>query len=418
MDNDFQKLFPYFEQNKKFTYLDSANTSQILGSCLSSMIKVYSNYNYNIGRASYSGARWTQQLKDWSLKVYADFIGTKPDNIILTTGATEGLNLIAYSYCSMLHKIKKKAVLLTTKLEHASAIMPWMVFGKNIVDIKYIDLKEDYTLSIENFNKAVEEYNPDIVLLSSMTNTTGEIRPIKEIGAITKEKHITFIVDHAQGAAHVPINVTECNIDFLVFSLHKMYGPKGIGVLYAKIPNFIRPMKVGGGMNKYFIPEGEFEFLDSNDKMYAGTENVPSAFAGTDAALTLSQSWDIIQMQDLYLGLFAHRLLSKLPKIKIYSNPQSPILLFNIDGFEALDVMNYLDKKNIFIRAGNHCSKLTKDLFGLSTCRVSLGIYNSEEDLMKLYKALKEMESEVLCLENVQDQKTVESENVEQISVR
>ena len=197
-----------------------------------------------------------------------------------------------------------------------------------------------------------------------------------------------------------------------------MYGPKGIGILYAKIPNFIRPMKVGGGMNKYFTPEGEFEFLDSNDKMYAGTENVPGAFAGTDAALTLGQSWDIIQMQDLYLGLFAHRLLSKLPKIKIYSNPQSPILLFNIDGFEALDVMDYLDKKNIFIRAGNHCSKLTKDLFGLSTCRVSLGIYNSEEDLMKLYKALKEMESEVLCLENVQDQKTVKSENVEQISVR
>ena len=171
-------------------------------------------------------------------------------------------------------------------------------------------------------------------------------------------------------------------------------------------------------MNKYFLPEGEYEFLDNNDKMYAGTENVPGAFAGTDAALTLSQSWDIIQMQDLYLGLFAHRLLSKLPKIKIYSNPQSPILLFNIDGFEALDVMNYLDKKNIFIRAGNHCSKLTKDLFGLSTCRVSLGIYNSEEDLMKLYKALKEMESEVLCLENVQGQKTVKSENVEQISVR
>lgn len=108
MDNDFQKLFPYFEQNTKFTYLDSANTSQILGSCLSSMIKVYSNYNYNIGRASYSGAHWTQQLKDWSLQVYADFIGAKSDNIILTTGATEGLNLIAYSYCNMLHKIKKK----------------------------------------------------------------------------------------------------------------------------------------------------------------------------------------------------------------------------------------------------------------------------------------------------------------------
>lgn len=391
MNNDFQKLFPFFENNKGVVYLDNANTSQILGACLTSLIDTYQYANYNIGRSSYKGARIATALKREATKIYADFIGTKPENIIFTTGATEGLNLVAYSYCNMLRKTKKKAVLLTTKLEHASALMPWMAFGKNIIDIHFINLTEEYELTLENIKKATFECQPDILLLSSMTNTTGEIRPLEEIGQFAKENGITFVVDHAQGAAHFPVDVEKCNIDFMSFSLHKMYGPKGVGVLYARMPNFIRPMKVGGGMNKYFTPEGEYELLDNNEKMYAGTENVPSIFAGTESALFLKENWDKMMKQDLYLGLFAHRLLSKLPKIKIYSNPQSPILLFNIDGFEASDVMEYLDKKNIYIRAGNHCVKLTQDLFGLATCRVSLGIYNTEEDLVKLYEALKEI---------------------------
>ena len=388
---DFRGMFPFFEKTEDITYLDNANTSQILGSSLSCLIKTYWHANYNIGRGSYKGTRIATALKKTASEVYADFIGTKPENIIYTTGATEGLNIIAYSYCAWLRRCKKRAVLLTTKLEHASAIMPWMAFGKNIIDIKYIKLTENYELTLENLKKAIDEYNPSILLLASMTNTTGEKRPLKEIGQIAKKEGIAFVVDHAQGAAHFPINVEECNIDFMAFSLHKMYGPKGVGVLYAHKTAFLKPMKLGGGMNKYFLPNGEFEIMEGNEKFYAGTENIPSVFAGTESAIFLQENWKNIKKQDLYLGLFAHKLLSKLPKIKIYSNPQSPILLFNMDGFEALDVMEFLDKKNIYIRSGNHCAKLTGDLFGLSTCRVSLGIYNTEEDIIKLYNALKEM---------------------------
>lgn len=415
--NDMRDYFPFFEYNKDITYLDSANTSQILGACLSSYIKYHYYSNYNIGRASYTGARHSQQLKDWALQSAADFFGTKKDNIIFTSGATEGLNIIAKSFVSMFKKMKLKPAILTTELEHASAILPWMALFKDI-DIKYIKLTEDYRLTVDNLKAAIDEYNPDILILSSMTNTTGEIRPLKEIGEITKEHKITFIVDHAQGATHVPVDVQECNIDFLTCSMHKMYGPKGVGILYAKRPEFLRPIKFGGGMNKWFNKNNEFELLDNNDRFYAGTENAPSEFCAMEAIAFVKNNWEQIRVHDIYLGTYLYKLLLRLPKIKIYSVPNSSICLFNIDGFEALDVMNYLDKKNIYIRAGNHCSKLTGDLFGLATCRVSLGIYNTEEDLIRLYKALKEMIGDELCLENVQDQNPVKLENVEQTNVR
>lgn len=415
--NDMRDYFPFFEYNKDITYLDSANTSQILGACLSSYIKYHYYSNYNIGRASYTGARHSQQLKDWALQSAADFFGTKKDNIIFTSGATEGLNIIAKSFVSMFKKMKLKPVILTTELEHASAILPWMALFKDI-DIKYIKLTEDYRLTVDNLKAAIDEYNPDILILASMTNTTGEIRPLKKIGEITKEHKITFIVDHAQGAAHVPVDVQECNIDFLTCSMHKMYGPKGVGILYARRPEFLRPIKFGGGMNKWFNKNNEFELLDNNDRFYAGTENVPSEFCAMEAIAFVKNNWEQIRVHDIYLGTYLYKLLSRIPQIKIYSVPNSSIILFNIDGFEPLDVMNYLDKKNIYIRAGNHCSKLTGDLFGLATCRVSLGIYNTEEDLIKLYKALREMMGDELCLNNVQDQNLAKLENVEQTSVR
>lgn len=415
--NDMREFFPYFKYNDNITYLDSANTSQILGTCLSAYVKYHYRYNYNIGRASYSGARYAQQLKDWALEAAGVFLGTTKEHIIYTTGATEGLNIIAKSFCNMFKKTKQKCVLLTTELEHASAVLPWMAFGKDNIDIKYIKLNDDYSFSLENLEQAIKQYSPDVLLLSSMTNTTGEIRPLKEIGLVAKKYCIPFIVDHAQGAAHVPVNVEECNIDFLSLSLHKMYGPKGVGILYARRPKFLQPIRLGGGMNKWFNTKGEFEIQTNNEKFAAGTENVPADFCAIEALEFVMKNWEQIKVHDMYLGTYLYKLLSRLPKIKIYSIPNSSIILFNIDGFEPLDVMNYLDKKNIYIRAGNHCSKLTSELFGLSTCRISLGVYNTEEDLIKVYKALKEMIGDELCLNNVQDQKNVKSEDVELMNV-
>lgn len=405
--NDFKKLFPFFLRHEDIAYLDSANTSQILSKSLASINAFYKDYNFNIGRGSYSGSRYTEQLKEWAEIKAANFIEAEPYQIIFTTGATEGLNMIARSFRYFCKKSNKKIKLLTTKLEHASCIMPWIAFPKDLIEINYLKLNDDYTFNIEAFEKEMENNTPDIVLLSSMTNTTGEKRPLKEIGLLCEKYNTAFIVDHAQGAAHYQINVKECRIDFLCFSLHKMYGPKGLGVLYAKNPMFIKPYKLGGGMNKTF-DENSFSLQDNNTRFYAGTENLEAIVGAIPVFDFFEENWDNIELLEQYYGTFLYKLLSKIPGIAIYSVPNSTILLFNMKNFEALDVMSYLDKKDIYIRAGNHCSKLTKDLFGLSTCRISLGIYNDTEDISAAYRVLNDMVRENLektVQENVNNKK-------------
>lgn len=392
MTNDIKDNFAFFYNHKDITYLDNANTTQIYNPCITSLVDVYYNHNFNIGRGIYSGARETQELIERSYDTGAKFLNTSPDNIIFTSGATEGLNMIVYSLCCMFDEIKMpyKPVILTTELEHASCVMPWMAFGQNLVDIKYIKLNEQYSFSIEDLKAAIEQYHPAVLMLASMTNTTGEKRKLKEIGAICKAFDIIFVVDHAQGAAHFPIDVNECNIDFLALSLHKMYGPTGVGLLYAKHLDFLSPMKYGGGMNKYFNLDGTFSLIEGRNRFVAGTPNIADIIGSTAAFELLMENWDEIQIHELELGLYAHKLLNKIPNIEIYSSPLGPIILFNIKGNEALDIANLLDKNNIYIRAGNHCSKLTGPLFGLSTCRISLGIYNTEEDINRIYYKLKE----------------------------
>lgn len=385
--NEYRALFPYFVNGsgKDFvTYLDSANTSQILKTSLDALTAFYAFHNYNTGRAGYAGGRFVDELKSAATKKAAEFIGAESKQVVFTSGATESLNMIVQSLLSWLEMYNLHYTVITSELEHASTTLPWLEHSQ--VDVEYVKLKEDYTLDLEALEKQIKNSaNPCIVHLASMTNTTGEIRPLREIGQICAETGSIFIVDHAQGAAHVPINVKECNIDFLGFSLHKMYGPKGVGVLYAKHMSMIVPSKLGGGMNETYDRTGNIVF--SEDKLYAGTINMPGIYASIHAFDFLMENWENIQKIEKYLAIYAFKLLSKIKGINILSKPESPILLFKIDDIEALDIMYGLSDYDIYIRAGNHCSKLTP--FGLSTCRVSLGIYNTLEDIEDLYGGLK-----------------------------
>lgn len=398
MNNDlsnFRKDFPFFLKNEDITYLDSANTSQIHKNSLLAINNYYQNYNYNISRGGYTGAQIIQKVKEQCQNEVGLFLNAKPEQIIFTSGATEGLNLIAKSFKYWYSKEKRKLKILTTKLEHASCIMPWLNLDNDNTELCFLKLNDNFTFSIDNLKKEISNNKPDIVLISSMTNTTGEIRPLKEIGQICNENNIVFIVDHAQGAAHVKIDVQEMKIDFLAFSLHKMYGPKGLGILFAKNPYFLIPFKLGGGMNKWFN-ENSYEVQDTLDRFYAGTENLSAICSSLETFKFFNNNWHNIKETDIYIGTYTYRLLSRLKNIQIYSIPNSTILLFNIKDNEALDIMEYLNSKKIYIRAGNHCSKLTKDLFGLSTCRISLGIYNNEEDVNNIYLALKDIEQKEL----------------------
>lgn len=410
---NYKNEFPFFESNPGIAYLDNANTTQIHKSVLDAINAFYTHFNYNIGRAGYRGARQMAQIKEWAQLGAAKFLNAKKEQIIFTSGATEGLNLVASSFVYWGEKQNKKFKVLTTKLEHASLFLPWLDSKK--AEFSFLKLNNDYTFNLDFFKEELEKNLPDVVLLSSMTNTTGEVRPLEEIGKLCKQYGVVFIVDHAQGAAHVQIDVEKMNIDFLAFSLHKMYGPKGLGVLFAKNPFFLKPSRVGGGMNKWFT-ETNMEYQDSLDRFYAGTENLEALCGAVEIFNFFEENWGGIKSIELYFGTFMYKLLQKIPNIEIYSVPNSTIFLFNIKDIEALDVMNYLDRENICIRAGNHCSKLTKELFGLSTCRVSLGVYNDENDLAALYHALKKLTEEEICQKSVQEEQNAELKNVEQMN--
>lgn len=427
MKTKIREQFPFFEENSDICYFDNANTTQILGPSLSSMIKYYYNYNYNYGRAAYEGVKRNEKMLDISYEVFAKFLNTKKENLIFTSGTTESMNIIANSLCQKLfmQKRDKKAILLTTELEHASSVLPFMVLGKKYIDIKYIPLDEKYSFSLETLEQEIIKHRPDFLLLSSMTNTTGEIRDIESIGTLAKNYNIIFIVDHAQGASHFLIDTEKSNIDYLAFSMHKAYGPKGVGILFAKNLNEIIPTKFGGGMNEIFDTDGKYSFLKDKDRLWAGTQNLPGIFASLNSINFLYNNIIDIRKRETFLGAYCYRLLSTIPGIKLYSAFPSPIILFNIEGYESFEIMNFLNKNNIYIRAGNHCSKLTKDLFGLSTCRISLSIYNTEEEINKLYKILKQMVSngDEECLklekeENVQEETNVKLNNAAQKIVR
>lgn len=381
--NDYRALFPYFGNNPFTTYLDSANTSQILGETLEALNAFYLFHNYNAGRAGYAGARFVDELKAQATKKAAEFIGATEEQVVFTTGATESLNMIAYSLCDWLETYDLYYTLITTELEHASALLPWMMSPR--ITIEYAKLNNDYTLDMEALRTQVKNNPlPCIVLVASMTNTTGEIRPLKEIGELCAETGSIFVVDHAQGAAHFPVNVEDCHIDFMGFSLHKMYGPKGVGVLFAKHLPIIETFKYGGGMNESYNKAGKI--IPSKDRLYAGTIDMPGIYASIHSFDFLMDNWAKVQKIEKYLSIYAFKLLSRIDGINILSKPESPILLFKIENIEALDIMYELSERDICIRAGNHCSKLTP--FGLSTCRVSLGAYNTPQEIENLYHAL------------------------------
>ncbi len=411
--NTIKKFFPFYEKEHGINYLDNANTTQILGSSLEMMDTIYKRCNFNLGRTSYQGAKVAQQVRDESAAIIADFIGATPDNIIFTSGATEGLNYIADSFCNYYASEGRKGVLLTTELEHASAILPWIMFGKNIFEIKYIKLEEDYNLTEDNIKAAFIEHQPNVLLLSSMTNTTGEKRDLKLIGSIAKHFGVPFIVDHAQGAAHMSIDVREQNIDFLAFSGHKMYGPKGIGVLYARNLDTLKMQRFGGGMNKtYGLSEQGTFFLpqDGVERFQAGSENFPAICGLSTATEFIKDNIKDITNHEIFLSKLCLTLLERIKGVRIHSTKEwdTSIVLFTIDDYEASDIMDFLDKREIYIRAGNHCSKLTGNLFGLSTCRISVGAYNTEDEIIALYKALVEMlggEKKCLKEEYVQELK-------------
>ncbi len=386
----FKEDFPMLKSD--IIYFDNCATTLKPNSVIDEISNYYKNYSANAHRGDYDISRVVdEKLLEVREKV-GRFINSKSaDEIVFTSGTTESLNLVIKGFFE--DYLKANDEILTTKAEHASLILPLFEIAKKTnAKVKYIDLKDDLTLTMENVVKSVNK-NTKVIALSHITNVIGDVRPIKEICKYAHEHGIIVLIDGAQSVPHEKVDVNDMDIDFLTFSAHKMLGPTGVGVLYGKEKYLskVKPLILGGGMNAFFDSLMNVEYKDLPEKLEAGTQNL-SGILGFGKALDYINEIGIdnIHKKEVELKKYMVDKMSKLKNIIIYNKDiENGIITFNVDGVFAQDVAAYLNKKKICVRVGNHCAKILSEVLGVkNTCRASLYFYNTKEEIDKFIEAL------------------------------
>lgn len=379
--------------NNNIVYFDNGATTLKPDIVRDSIVDYYDKYTSNIHRGDYSNSLKVSNLYDECRDIVREFINAKhTSEIIFTSGATESLNDIVFGYFK--HKLNPGDEVLITESEHASSVLPWFILQKEMgIIVKYIPLDNNNSISIENLKKVIND-KTKVVSIAHVTNVIGDIRDIKSIAKVCHDNDVLLVVDAAQSIAHIKIDVTLMDIDFMAFSGHKMYGPTGIGVLYGKFDLLkdLVPLKYGGGMNAIFNKDGYVELKDLPDRLEAGTPNIEGVLGLSECIKYIDRiGIDRIRKYELELKEYLVDRLKNLDFITIYNKESSaPIVAFNINGVFSQDTAIYLDKYNICVRAGNHCAKMTKDIFNIgNTCRISLSFYNTKEEVDLLINVLK-----------------------------
>ncbi len=385
--------FPIFN-NSDLIYLDNASTSQKPQAVLDTINSVYTKSNANVHRALYSlGTEATEKYED-SRKKIANFIGAHSEKeIIFTSGATESLNLLAYSLSS---DLGPEDEILISEMEHHSNIIPWQQLAKKTgAKIQYIPITIDGELDLSEVNNLFNS-NTKIVSITHVSNVLGTINPIKKISSMAHQYGAVLIIDGAQGAAHKKINVKDLGCDFYAFSGHKMLGPTGSGVLWGKLNllDHMEPFMSGGEMiDKVTMTSATWNEVPY--KFEAGTPNFIQAI-GLGAAVEYLESIGMDQITDHEKELTSYALnkLQTINNIKIHGsgNNRIGVVSFNIENIHPHDLAQFLNEYNIALRVGHHCAQpLLSKLNETSTARLSTYLYNDEQDIDKLCLALQEI---------------------------
>lgn len=381
--NDFKML------EKSLIYFDSAATSFKPNSVVDSIVDYYTNYTANAHRGDYDISFAVDTKYEGVRNKVKKFINAnKREEIVFTSGATQSLNMIAMGFFG--NYLNDGDEVLLTKAEHASNVLPWFEIKKDL-KIKYIEL-DNGLVTMENVIKSITP-NTKVISIAHVTNVLGDKRPIKEITEYAHKHNIFVVLDAAQSIPHMKVDVTDLDVDFMAFSGHKMCGPTGIGVLYGKyeLLEKLQPQNVGGGMNNEFESNMTYKYKKAPYKLEAGTPNIAGVI-GLGSAIDYINSIGIDKIEEYVLDLrrYAIEKLQNLKNIEIYNKDiNTSTIVFNVKGVHSQDTATYLNKRGICVRAGNHCAKILKDEIKVTnTCRVSLYLYNTREDIDALVNAL------------------------------
>ena len=382
--------FPFFKED--IIYLDNGATSLKPKCVIDKMVDYYTNYPANAHRGDYDLSYKVDQEYENTRELVKDFIHAKSlEEIIFTSGTTESLNMIVNGFFEPLLEAGDE-VLITTS-EHASNILPWFKLAKNKgILVNYIPLDSNYYLTMDNLKKSITP-KTKVISIAGITNVIGDIRPIKEICKYAHEHNIFVVLDGAQMVPHMPVDVTDLDVDFLSFSAHKMCGPTGVGVLYGKLEllEHLEPTILGGGMNESFDNPDEIYLKELPARLEAGTRNIAGVIGFGETIRYLEKiGMDNIHKYELDLRKYLIDKLMPLKHIDIINmESDSGIITFNVNGIFSQDVAYYLNKYNICVRAGNHCAKILKSSVGVTnTVRISLYFYNTYEEIDNLVELL------------------------------
>ena len=397
-----RREFPTLEQSvngRPLVYLDNAATSQKPRVVLDALQAYYENDNSNVHRGIHELSRRATVAYEESRAKVAGWVGAaEPAEIIWTRGTTEAINLMSTAWG--LDNVGEGDEILISVLEHHSNIIPWQLLARRTgAVIKYIELDEQGRWILDELPRLLTD-RTKVVAISHVSNALGTVNPVKRVAAAAHEVGSLVLVDGAQGAVHMKVDVQDLGVDCYAFSGHKMCGPTGIGALWARrdLLDSMEPYQ-GGGEMIHFVGRDESSWATVPHKFEAGTPNIAGAI-GMGAAIDFLSGvgMDAIAKHEHELLEYALERMNAVDSIRIYG-PQSPdehsaLISFTLGDAHPHDISTILDSEGIAVRAGHHCAQLAMQHFGISaTARASIYLYNTESDIDRLIEGLEQVRS-------------------------
>ncbi len=396
---DVQKLraeFPILSvtvHGKPLVYFDNGATTQKPRAVINSLVDYYTAFNANIHRGVHSLSQEASAAYEQARESVAEFIGaSSAQEVVFTRGTTESINLVAHSFLSP--RLREGDTVVITGMEHHSNILPWQVLCEKFrAQLNVVQVLDDGTLDLKHLNALLEQ-RPKMLAITHVSNTLGTINPIAAIVRMAKAHDVPVLVDGAQAVPHMQVNVRALDCDFYVFSGHKMYGPTGIGVLYAKgnLLNEMTPYQTGGGIIKT-VSFDHTEYVNGALKFEAGTPNIEGAIGlGAAIKFVTEVGMEAISQHEIKLHNYARTLLKSIEGVRFIgeATDNAGVISFVVEGTHPFDVGTILDQQGVAVRTGHHCTQPLMERFNVpGTVRVSFGIYNTIEEVDLLIAALK-----------------------------
>jgi len=379
---------------RRLIYFDNAATTQKPKQVIDALIGVYSETNANVHRGVYSISEEATERYENARAEVASFIGADQEEIVFTRNTTESINLIAHV---LQDTIGEGDNVVSTIFEHHSNLLPWrMLAERKKADFKIVNMSEDWTLNEADFDTKIT--GAKLLSITHASNVSGTILPVKEIIRKAKREGAIVIVDGAQAAPHLPVNMGDLGADFYAFSAHKMLGPTGVGLLYGRkaLLEELPPFLLGGEMIKEVHAEGQV-WNDAPWKFEAGTPNYADAIAFTESIRYLKAlGMENIHSYERELMKYLLDEVKAVKEVKVYGPPvenRGAIMPFTVEGIHPHDIAGYLDSMSVAVRSGFHCAQPLQEAAGLldGTARASLYFYNDFGEIDKFVSALKEL---------------------------